>query len=181
MAAMQTIKPEQAAELVRKGAILVDVREGDERAREHIPGSRHRAISRLGGKDAVGTQGEILIFHCRSGMRTQANAERLAGAAPCQAYILEGGLEGWKKAGLPVQLDRKQPIEIMRQVQIAAGALVLAGIVLGFAVHPGFFFLAGTVGAGLMTAGLTGFCGMAKLLALMPWNRRDDSRAASTA
>jgi hypothetical protein len=32
--------------------------------------------------------------------------------------------------------------------------------------------LSGFVGAGLVFAGVTGFCGMARLLALMPWNRR---------
>ena len=86
--------------------------------------------------------------------------------------MLEGGLEAWKKAGLPTALDTKQPIEIMRQVQITAGSLVLLGVALGFLVAPGFFLLSGFVGAGLTLAGATGFCGMAKLLALMPWNRR---------
>jgi rhodanese-related sulfurtransferase len=59
----------------------------------------------------------------------------------------------------------------MRQVQIAAGGLVLAGVALGFTVHPVFFGLSAFVGAGLALAGVTGFCGMARLLAVMPWNR----------
>jgi hypothetical protein len=42
---------------------------------------------------------------------------------------------------------------------------------LGLLVHPAFFGLAAFVGAGLAFAGLTGFCGMARLLALAPWNR----------
>ena len=54
-----------------------------------------------------------------------ANAARLSAAANCETYILDGGLDAWKKAGLPVTLDRSQPIDIMRQVQIAAGSLVL--------------------------------------------------------
>ena len=57
------------------------------------------------------------------------------------------------------------------EVQIVAGALVLAGVALGFGVHPAFFGLSAFVGAGLAFAGLTGFCGMARVLALAPWNR----------
>jgi len=172
MTHLQTITPERAAELVRQGAVLVDIREADEHAREHIPSARHFALSRLGKEKPAAAQSGIVIFHCRSGMRTSANAAALAANTACDAYMLEGGLEAWKKAGLPVAVDRKQPIEIIRQVQIGAGSLVLLGVVLGFAVHPGFFLISGFVGAGLLTAGVTGFCGMAKLLARMPWNRR---------
>ena len=84
---------------------------------------------------------------------------------------MDGGIEAWKKAGLPVAFDTKQPIEIMRQVQIAAGGMALAGAILGFIVHPGFYAISGAVGAGLLFAGLSGSCAMASLLRLMPWNR----------
>ncbi|HEY4636037.1 MAG TPA: rhodanese family protein [Rhodospirillales bacterium] len=179
MEGLKTISPKEAAALLCRGAALVDIREADEHARERIPGARHRPLSKI-GQSKAGTDGEILIFHCRSGMRTQANAATLAdGAAGCEAYVLEGGLEAWKKAGLPVATDRNQPIEIIRQVQIAAGSLVLIGVILGFAVHPGFFALSAFVGAGLVTAGVTGFCGMAKLLARMPWNRPARARSAA--
>ncbi len=57
-------------------------------------------------------------------------------------------------------------------VQIAAGVLILLGVLLGYTVNGGFFLLSGAVGAGLTFAGVTGFCGMARLLATMPWNRR---------
>ena len=65
----------------------------------------------------------------------------------------------------------KGPLPIMRQVQIVAGSLALAGVVLGFAVHPGFFVLSGVVGAGLLQAGATGSCMMATLLMKLPYNR----------
>jgi hypothetical protein len=87
------------------------------------------------------------------------------------------GLDAWKKAGLPVTLDRSQPIDIIRQVQIVAGSLVLLGVVLGALVAPGFYALSGFVGAGLIFAGSTGFCGMPHVLALMPWNRRTPATA----
>jgi rhodanese-related sulfurtransferase len=169
---LSTICPERAAELVRNGAVLVDIREMDEHAREHIPGARHHALSRIDAETPVRKGDDILVFHCRSGARTRGNTARLeAAAGSCQAYILDGGLDAWKKAGLPVELDRSQPIDIMRQVQIAAGSLILLGATLGFLLTPAFYALSAFVGAGLLFAGVSGFCGMARLLALMPWNR----------
>jgi len=173
MSDLQTISPTRAAELVRQGAVLVDSREADEAARERIPGARHHALSRI-EKDAPLREGDdVLVFHCRSGARTRGNAARLAAASgTCDTYILDGGLDAWKKAGLPVSFDRSAPIDIMRQVQIGAGSLVLIGVVLGALVAPGFYALSAIVGAGLVFAGATGFCGMAHVLARMPWNRR---------
>ena len=63
-------------------------------------------------------------------------------------------------------------MEIMRQVQITAGSLVVISVVLGLAVQTAFLGLAAFVGAGLVFAGSTGWCGMARLLAIMPWNRQ---------
>lgn len=106
-------------------------------------------------------------------MRTAANAAQLceaAGTAP--TYILAGGIDAWRRAGQPTVADRSRPLEIMRQVQITAGALVLTGVLLGLFVAPGFFGLSAFVGSGLMFAGVTGWCGMANLLRVMPWNRR---------
>ncbi|MEX0753056.1 MAG: rhodanese family protein [Xanthobacteraceae bacterium] len=172
MSALKIIGPERAAELLHAGAVLVDIREADEHAREKIPGARHRALSLIDTEHPVRPGDKLVIFHCRSGARTQTNAARLAAAAPgCEAYQLEGGLEAWKKAGLPVVLDHGQPIEINRQVQIGAGSLVLLGVMLGTFVAPVFYALSAFVGAGLIFAGITGFCGMAKVLAVMPWNR----------
>jgi rhodanese-related sulfurtransferase len=165
---MSRISPEEAQRRIAAGALLVDIREADEHARARIPGARNLPLAQL---ETIG-DAPAVIFHCRSGMRTDANAPRLAQAAQCEAYLLEGGIEGWRKAGLPIAEDKKAPLEIMRQVQIAAGLLVLSGVILGFAASPAFFGLSAFVGAGLTFAGVSGWCGMAKLLALMPWNRR---------
>jgi hypothetical protein len=59
----------------------------------------------------------------------------------------------------------------MRQVQIAAGSLVLLGLALAAFVSPAWAALSAFIGAGLLFAGISGWCGMARLLALMPWNR----------
>ncbi|MBB5215972.1 rhodanese family protein [Parapusillimonas granuli] len=167
---IQTITPEAARQLLDHGAVLVDIRSVSEYARERIEQACHIPMERL-------TQAELprapaLVFLCRSGNRTRMNARTLGACVSCEAYVMEGGLDGWKKAGLPVVRDPAQPMELSRQTQIAAGSLVLAGVLLGAFVAPGFYVLAGFVGAGMIVAGVSGFCGMARLLMKMPWNRR---------
>ena len=104
-------------------------------------------------------------------MRTQANCNRLVAHVTGEAFLLEGGLDAWKADGLPTVTDKSAPLELNRQVQITAGALILTGVLLGIFVNAGFLGISGFVGAGLMFAGITGWCGMAQLLANMPWNR----------
>jgi len=166
-----SISPEQARALLADGAVLVDIRNHDEHAREHIPGAVLWPVSQPAVPLPKGAA-KTVVFHCRSGARTQANAARLAAAAGCDAFLLSGGLEAWKRAGLPVKQARRQPIELMRQGQIAAGSLVLAGVVIAATLSPYGVLLSGFVGAGLVFAGVSGFCSMARLLAWMPWNRR---------
>jgi hypothetical protein len=70
-----------------------------------------------------------------------------------------------------VATDRRQPLELQRQVQIGAGSLAFVGTMLGLFVSPWFFAVPAFVGAGLIVAGVTGFCGMARVLMQAPWNR----------
>jgi rhodanese-related sulfurtransferase len=172
IAKLISLKPADVAERLRQGrATLVDIREPDEYARRHVAGALSRPLSGFEKAHLKIEAGRDVVFTCRMGGRTAANCDRLAAAVDGEAFVLEGGVDGWAAAGLPLQVDRKAPIEIMRQVQIVAGSLVLLGVVLGFLANPGFFGLSAFVGAGLTFAGLSGFCGMARLLALAPWNR----------
>ncbi|MDR2220471.1 MAG: rhodanese family protein [Methylobacillus sp.] len=167
---MKTITANQAKDLLDQGALLIDIRESAEHAQQNIAGAINLPLAQLPGL-LPQVSGKIVIFHCLGGKRTAMNVEKLAASTSCEAYLLEGGLQGWLAAGLSAQGQRKQSIDIMRQVQIGAGALVLLGAILGYAVSPWFYLLSAFVGAGLMMAGLTGFCGMAILLKKMPWNR----------
>lgn len=170
---LKTIDTHAAARLLDSDAAdLVDVREADEFARSRIPGARNLPLSRLSGTISDPPPGRMIVFLCLSGARTASQAGRLAEfAGGHDAAILEGGMRAWQAAGLAVEQDRRQPIPLMRQVQIAAGGLALGGAVLGFAVAPGFHAIPALVGAGLVFAGITGTCGMARLLMHMPWNR----------
>lgn len=151
---------------------LIDIRESDEFAREHIDGAVSLPLSRIEAGHIALRGTTPVAFTCRTGMRTNSNCDRLAAHVGEPAFVLEGGLEGWKKAGLATRADRKAPIEIMRQVQITAGSIVVLGAILSAAVHPAFIWLSAFIGAGLVFAGASGWCGMATLLGLLPWNRK---------
>ncbi|WP_382155976.1 rhodanese family protein [Hydrogenophaga sp. ANAO-22] len=170
---LKPLSPQAAQALVKQGAILIDIRAADEHARERIALARHAPMEQLKNNGLPLEDGaSAVIFHCRSGNRTQVNASALGACTACEAYVLEGGLDAWKKAGLPVITDVSQPLELQRQVQIVAGSLIVLGAVLGATVSPWFHALSGFVGAGLVFAGASGFCGLARVLMRMPWNRR---------
>ncbi len=162
-----TITPHEAQRRIADGAVLVDIRNPDEYARAHIPCARNIPLGQLSRIDDA----PEVIFHCKTGMRTGANVDALRACTDAPVSLLEGGFDAWQKAGLDCRIDSRQPIELMRQVQIAAGSLVLLGVLLGLTVAPAALGLSAFVGAGLVFAGTTGWCGMANLLALMPWNR----------
>ncbi|GGO99186.1 rhodanese-like domain-containing protein [Stakelama pacifica] len=167
---IESISPDHARKAMESGARLIDIRDADEHARAHVPGAANLPLSRI---NELIADGRPVVFYCRSGRRTSEHAGTLlAAAGGTECYLLDGGLEAWQRAGLPTHIDPGQPLEIMRQVQIAAGMLVLTGVALGLLVTPVFFGLSAFVGAGLTFAGISGWCGMASLLRVMPWNRR---------
>jgi len=64
---LPAIRPEEAARLLREGAVLVDVREPDEHARERIPGARNLPLAGLEQAELAPPRGRPVLFHCRSG------------------------------------------------------------------------------------------------------------------
>ena len=160
---------ELADQLAEQRVKVIDVREPMEYAGGHISGSLNVPLSRI-------TQADLprgpLVLVCHSGNRsTQALSQllRLGHSAPLAD--LEGGIPAWQQAGLPLRKLKNAPLPLMRQVQIAAGSLVLLGLILSTFVAQPWILLSWFVGAGLVFAGVSGFCGMARLLAAMPWNR----------
>ena len=87
-------------------AVLVDIREPDEFAHEHPTGAVSTPLSRLDAARIETASGQEVIFMCRSGARTGANCDRLAACIEGPAFVLDGGLNGWKAAGLPVAAAR---------------------------------------------------------------------------
>ena len=148
---------------------VIDVREPMEFASGHIAGSLNVSLSRLEQADLP--QGPLVLV-CQSGNRSAKGVQILLERGYAHPVMdLEGGLPSWQQAGLPLRKLSNAPLPLMRQVQIAAGSLVLLGLILSQIVAPAWILLSWFVGAGLVFAGISGFCGMARLLALMPWNK----------
>lgn len=153
-------------------AVLVDVRSPEEFRAEHVALALSVPLDRLAAA-LPALAGRRVVFQCQRGVRG-ASACALAGSRNGETYNLEGGIEAWKAAGLPVVAaagEGGQALPLMRQVQIAVGSLVVLMILAGFLIAPAFFALAGLIGGMLALAGITGWCGMALLLQRMPWNR----------
>jgi len=158
-----------ADQLATKGVTVIDVREPMEYASGHINGSLNIPLARIAQADLP--RGPLVLV-CQSGNRsTKAMHQLLQQGHPQPVADLKGGIPAWQQAGFEVRKLKGAPLPLMRQVQIAAGSLVLLGVILSQTVAPGWIWLSGFVGAGLTFAGISGFCGMARLLAAMPWNQ----------
>jgi rhodanese-related sulfurtransferase len=170
MTALIPIDAATLAQRLKRGEIkLIDIREPMEFAREHIAEAASIPLSGLAAGRLKIHSDMPVAFTCKTGMRTGANCDSLAAHVGEPAYVLQGGLEGWKKAGLAVVANRKAPAQTMRQVQVTAGSLVVLGAVLAITVDPTFIWLSAIVGAGLAFAGITG---LTNLLAPAPENPR---------
>jgi rhodanese-related sulfurtransferase len=168
-----TISPQELAQRRTSGLPinLIDVRTPVEFRELHVDFARNLPLDRLDVQAVQsqhnGTEQPLYVI-CRSGNRAKQACDKLA-AAGLTVVNVEGGTLAWEAAGLPV-VRGKRAISLERQVRIVAGSLVLVGAVLAVTVHPYFAGLSAFVGAGLMFAGITDTCGMAMLLARMPWN-----------
>ena len=173
---VQLISPTQAQERRSKGGnlALVDVRSPAEFASVHAVGAKLVPLDALDPKRVaaelgISAQAPVLLL-CASGNRARKAAEKFYAEGIPHCLVVEGGTKAWEAAGLPV-VRGKGAISIERQVRIGAGMMVLLGVLLGSWVDPLWFFLSGLVGAGLIFAGITDWCGMGMLLAKMPWNQ----------
>ncbi len=172
----RSISPQELESLRRGGQTveLLDVRTPVEFRELHVEYARNVPLDRFDPaailRERSGSADAPLYVICRSGSRGRQACEKLVAAGFAQAVNVEGGTLACESAGLPV-VRGKKAVSLERQVRIAAGALVLTGAVLGYIVHPYWIGLSAFVGAGLMFAGITDTCGMAMMLARMPWNR----------
>ena len=173
---MKTIAPAELQKLLaaQPGLPLLDVRTPTEYAEVHVPQARNVSLDQLSPNALFDAgqlpKGQPVYLLCRSGGRATKAAEQFAREGFDQGIVVEGGTQAWIEAGLPVTRSTARVISLERQVRIVAGSLVLTGVLLGWFVHRGFFGLSAFVGAGLVFAGITDFCGMGLLLAKMPWN-----------
>lgn len=174
---MTTIRPTELQTLLQSNsrAQLLDVRTPAEHGQIHVPGVHLAPLDRLDASQLAGAGGFLknapVYILCQSGGRAKQAAAKLEQAGFEKCYVVEGGTSAWAAAGLPVNRGSSQVISLERQVRIAAGFIVLSGVLLSHFVNPAFIWLSGFVGAGLIFAGATDWCGMGMLIARMPWNQ----------
>jgi rhodanese-related sulfurtransferase len=149
---------------------LVDVREHAEFNNGRIPGARLLPLSELQRRAAELDHSRPVVCICRSGKRSAQAMEKLEVLGFDRIHQLDGGLTAWDQAGLPLEKDEHAPWALERQVRLAAGLVVLAGLGLSL-VWPPAIALSWFVATGLVFAAVTDWCGMGLLLARMPWNR----------
>ncbi len=173
---MQTIDVKELSSKQARGESidLIDVRMPTEYRSMHAECARSVPLETLNPNEIMaernGSANQPLYVICRGGNRSVQACEKFIAAGFTNVVNVEGGTLAWEKAGLPI-IRGKKSFPLIQQVQIAAGMLTLFGVFLGYAVDARWFGLSGFVGAGLLFAGLTGFCPMATLIAKMPWNQ----------
>lgn len=152
---------------------ILDVRTPAEFESVHIPGATLKPLDSLDIDAYLKRRtdpGQPIYIVCQSGGRARKAIEKFQRAGFDHCILVEGGTQAWLEAGLPVVRGSRQTLSLMRQVQITIGIVSGTGAALALLVHRGFAVLPLITGCGLLFAGLTGTCGLALLLAKMPWN-----------
>ena len=175
---MRTISPAELQSHLASfpEAQLIDVRSAVEFSEVHVPNALPTPLDRLDPRalfelNTLSKDRPVYVL-CRTGARATRAAEHFVREGYANAVVVEGGTLAWINAGLPVKRGQSKVISLERQVRIAAGAFVFTGTVLGLFVNKAFFGIPAFVGAGLVFAGITDWCGMGLLLAKAPWNRK---------
>lgn len=151
---------------------LIDVRTPVEFREVHVTCARNIPLDQLNANQLAKERdvNAAVYLICRSGNRSKQGCDKLVAAGFTNVINVTGGTQAWDKAGFAVNRGKKA-VSLERQVRIAAGFLVVLGSALGAFVHPYWIGLAAFVGAGLIFTGVTDTCGMAMVLARMPWNK----------
>ena len=167
---MKTITPIQLQTILaaQPSSPVIDVRTPVEFAEVHVSQARSIPLDELKPGSLPLPKDQPVYLLCRGGQRATKAAEKFAKEGFLQPVVVEGGTLAWIEANLPVTRGTGKVISLERQVRIVAGSLVFIGVVLGWFVHRGFYGLSAFVGAGLVFAGITDFCGMGLLLAKLP-------------
>jgi rhodanese-related sulfurtransferase len=180
----KSISPRELHLLLLEGSApeILDVRTPVEYAAEHIPGARLVPLDELDVSAFLkqrGPSNKPLYVLCQSGGRAgrAIGMFRRAGFDSCM--LVDGGMQAWIDGGLPLTRGESKVLPLMRQVQLTVGLVSAIGAALAITVNPLFALVPLVTGFGLFFAGLTGFCGLALVLAKMPWNNKTEGKANS--
>ncbi|WP_371193927.1 rhodanese-like domain-containing protein [Glaciecola sp. SC05] len=167
------VTAQQAKQILEaENAILIDVREPAEHASKHIPQSLLHPVGKISDADIKDKQ-QTLMIYCQKGMRGKKACEKLTSEnAELKVFNIIGGIEAWESAGLTTQSTGAKLMPLDRQVQVSIGVLLVVFSLLSLFVSNSFGWATAFIGVGLFIAGSTGFCGLGRIIAMMPWNQR---------
>lgn len=168
------VEPAALAELLaeRPGIRVLDVRTPGEYETQHIRGAYNVPLDTLGehGAEIRAHVEEPIALVCQSGQRARKAEAALKESGMPNLHVLDGGMNAWLAAGLPVERGAER-LSLERQVRIVAGALAAIGGLLGLVLNPVFALVPVAIGSGLVFAGVTNTCGLAMVLSRLPYNR----------
>ncbi|MFT6267422.1 MAG: rhodanese-related sulfurtransferase [Alphaproteobacteria bacterium] len=172
MTTLKSVHAQAAFALLGEDSVLVDVREPAEFNTKHIPKANLHPLSAINAKALTSYGDKTVVIYCQKGIRGQKACEKILQDNPQAKVVnLTGGIEAWQAAGLNTIKGDSNVLPLDRQVQITIGAGVLIFSLLGYFYQTNFIFGAAFMGAGLLFAGISGFCGLARIMALAPWNK----------
>jgi rhodanese-related sulfurtransferase len=168
--------------LIKEGGAcqVIDVREYGEFEAEKIQQAKLVPLSNFERQMGEIDSSQPVYLMCRSGNRAKQAAEKLVKRGFSDVHVIESGMLAWSKAGFPTVKGASKVWSLERQVRFAAGSLVVLGVVLSWLIHPYLIALSAFVGAGLVFAAVTDTCGMAMMLARMPWNKESGAVCETT-
>jgi rhodanese-related sulfurtransferase len=149
---------------------IIDVRSYGEFDSGHVPGAISIPMETLESRLPELNQSAATVLVCQSGTRAGVACNQI-GHFFSNVAVLEGGVGAWKSNGQTVIRTTRSGMPLMQQALVGAGLVNAAGVALATLVHPGWIGISAFVSGGLIVAGTTGYCLMAQILKLMPWNR----------
>jgi rhodanese-related sulfurtransferase len=102
---IETVDPATLKQWLDSGeAVLVDVREPVEYEAEHVEGAALVPLGEVERAALPDHEGRRLVIMCKLGARGHSACRKLSADIPADetVYNLEGGIQAWKSAGLPV-------------------------------------------------------------------------------
>ena len=176
-----TISPKQAYDKLKEpNSILLDVRTEQElkEMSAELENLKNIPLQSLASSVESLSADDSYYILCRSGHRATMAAMQLLQKGFTKLAVIEGGLNSWNKAKLPVK-KTDAPISLERQIRTIAGSLVLIGSLLTL-VNLWFIVIPSFVGSGLVFAGITNNCFMGLLLMKLPYNKKSVSTEGGT-
>lgn len=155
-------------------AVLIDVRDKEEYDSECIEFAKSLPLNKITIEDAKKPENKNkkVVIQCQFGSRAIMACEKIKSyGADFDIWYLDGGIDSWKKEGFPMKESENKIFPLNQQVQIATGIIIVTGIFLTHFVNYIWILFPLFVGLGLINAGVSGWCGLGKLMLKMPWNK----------